>query len=51
MTEQYRPSLSELVEGQAFRDAVHIAVAPVVAGIYLNGPIPDWDRFSFGCSC
>jgi|SRR6185312_9536985 len=33
MTEQYRPNLGEIPDETARRDAVHIAVAPVVAGV------------------
>ena len=32
MTEQYRPNLGYLCDEDAKRDAVHIAVAPVIAG-------------------
>lgn len=35
MTEQYKPNIGELCEKGALRDAVHIAVAPVVAGHVL----------------
>jgi hypothetical protein len=31
MTQQYVPNLGQLIEGEAFRDAVHIAVAPLIA--------------------
>ena len=30
------PQLGKLIEGEAYRDAVHIAVAPVVAGCILD---------------
>jgi hypothetical protein len=33
---QYVPALGKLIESNAFRDAVHIAVAPVVAGETLS---------------
>lgn len=36
MTEQYRPNLGEMPAEDAKRDAVHIAVAPVVAGVDLE---------------
>ncbi len=36
MTEQYRPNLGEEPATDARRDAVHIAVAPVVAGMSLD---------------
>ncbi len=36
MTQAYQPNLGQIVEGTAFRDAVHIAVAPVVAGQDLS---------------
>lgn len=35
MAEQYVPNLGHLADADARRDAVHIAVAPVVAGTYL----------------
>ena len=38
--EQYRPNLGELCHEGARRDAVHIALAPVVAGEDLE---PGWD--------
>ena len=32
MTQQYVPELGKLAPDNAFRDAVHVAVAPIVAG-------------------
>lgn len=36
MSEQYRPNIGEQPEIDARRDAVHIAVAPVIAGVPLD---------------
>lgn len=36
MTQQYTPNLGELCTDEARRDAIHIAVAPVIAGQRLN---------------
>ena len=36
MAEQYVPNLGHLADADARRDAVHIAVAPVVAGCCLS---------------
>ena len=36
MPQQNIPEIGKLIEGPAFRDAIHIAVAPVVAGCLLE---------------
>lgn len=43
MTEQYKPNLGEPPDALAHRDAVHIAVAPMVAGEDLS----PGDRVAF----
>lgn len=41
MTEQYKPNLGELAGKDARRDAVHVPVAPVIAG----QPLDPGDHF------
>jgi hypothetical protein len=36
MSDKYVPELGKIIEGEAYRDAVHIAVAPAVAGESLR---------------
>lgn len=36
MTEQYKPDVGELCKEDACRDAIHIAIAPVIAGAELR---------------
>jgi len=50
MAQQNVPEVGKLIEGPAFRDAIHVAVAPVVAGYRMKpgthvGPMYDGTQF------
>lgn len=48
------PEVGKLIEGEAFRDAIHVAVAPVVAGQELRAGddvrIDKKDRKAIACN-
>ena len=51
MSQDYKPNLGEIITGDSFRDAIHLAVAPIEAGYtlkpgshvgLLNGKADPW---------